>query len=384
MSKTKSGQTDRISYYNIRNLSTDVDKRCERQVYCGVSEISQIAGLSTEENLRDFLPEAAPKRRKYSAVHREIEKTLSENPDDFSILNSGVTLVASSCDIDDKNNRIELTDCSIINGAQTQGVIKDFLKHQETLDGEQREKIYIGFELIVTKNPDLFAEIAIARNFQNNVSNLSIVGKRKKLDELQEAFEEKTGSPIRTSETDLGAEFTDTLLLLQVIFALLPKELSEKEEENKVYTYSQKARCLKKFEEVVDKAEGGTKKQKERYKFFLDICADAKKLYDKWKKHQGFKGSGLHAIKRDEQGNILDVPSGVVFPIISSLSEFVVKKDGVWTISPPEIFEDRKIIDAAKTAYIEIAKSNPNTMGKNKGCYSYLSELTSVYRSLSS
>jgi hypothetical protein len=112
----------------------------------------------------------------------------------------------------------------------------------------------IKFELIVTNDDDLIAEISIARNFQNDVRAISIAGRRGQLGDLEKAVQK--GFPnvrLRKSETDLTAgEFLDTEKIIQVILALLPESMMEKldglaDASNKVSTYSQKTRCLKLF-----------------------------------------------------------------------------------------------------------------------------------------
>ncbi len=123
---------------------------------------------------------------------------------------------------------------------------------------------------------------------------------------------------------------------------------------------------------------------KELYQFYLEIAAQAYQLHEKWKVHQGFKGTGLRSLVRDTNGNIKEVPDGIVFPILSSLSVFAKKEKGCWGIETPKTFLDEEIIQAAKTAYIEIAKSDPAKMGKTKACYTALSRITSLYKRLSS
>jgi hypothetical protein len=105
-------------------------------------------------------------------------------------------------------------------------------------------------------------------------------------------------------------------------------------------------------------------------------------MYWKWKKHNGFSGTRLRSIERDNDGNILNIPDGIVFPILSSLSEFVKKQKGTWTYSPPKFFNEDKLIESAKNTYIEIANSNPAQMGKSKACYSALSQITQIYNSI--
>jgi hypothetical protein len=48
-------------------------------------------------------------------------------------------------------------------------------------------------------------------------------------------------------------------------------------------------------------------------------------------------------------------------------------------LRPVERFDEREPIDAAAQVYMEIADSNPQTMGKSKACYSALQRITAIY-----
>jgi hypothetical protein len=188
---------------------------------------------------------------------------------------------------------------------------------------------------------------------------------------------------LRKSETDLTAdgEFLDTEKLVQVIFALLPEAILRKmdaqaDPSNKVFTYSQKTRCLKLFQKLVEEGPADV------YKCFLDLAPVALSLYGSWKEHQGFRGTRIRSIDRDG-GVIVEVPDGVIFPILAAHSAFVRQtKNGTWTVQKPNVFSDGELIEAAKQAYIEIADHNPQTMGKSKACYSTLVRITAIYARL--
>jgi hypothetical protein len=380
----------KFPFYNVRHISNPEDLDNDRRIYVGNVPITAVVDLDTGEDVRDYLLDAeGRKRRRPTQVHRAIQDTLENNPADFSVLNSGVTVVARACEIDEKNKWMLLTGASIINGSQTQGVIRDFL---ESLGERQKEDgVFIPnvkFEVIVTQDEDLIAEVSIARNFQIDVMTLSIAGRRGQLKELEESFQAKRpGVPLQQSETQLSEDYVKTERLLQIIAALIPEELWIKPGEmNKVYTYSMKAKCLKDFQEIYVHAHTPSdpefKKYKELYQFYLDICADAQDLYEKWKTHHGFAGTGLHSIEREGR-TIKDVPDGIVFPILSALSAFAKKTRSGWKIDPPPLFSDDELISAAKFAYINIAQSNPWNMGKSKACYSTLHQITQIYKKLS-
>jgi AIPR protein len=268
--------------------------------------------------------------------------------------------------------------------------LRDFFVKLREEDKEE-PPIHVKYELIVTEDEDLIGEISIARNFQNDVASISIAGRRGQLDELDRALrKDDPSSKLQKKETQLSDDYVQTERLLQVITALIPASLwpkpSESESPNKVYTYSMKAKCLREFQEIYVKAHDphheDHRSAKELYQFYLDVAPQALELYEKWKSHQGFAGTGIRAITREER-DIVDVPDGIIFPIIASLSAFAKKTDKGWRILPPDVFKDAEIIRAAKSVYQSIANSNPWLTGKNPACYFALYQITSIYQRLS-
>jgi len=376
-------------FHSFRNITCPEDIQNSRKVLSGRAPVSSILDLSTDENVRDYLVGAeGKKRRRPGDVHRAIEDTVLNQPDNFCVLNGGVVLVARGFEADEQKKVLRLDRPSIINGAQTQGTLIDVFERLEN-EGRERPQIHITYEIIVTEDEGLIAEVSIARNFQNDVMTISIVGRLKQLDELEAAIQKRYPSmKLRKSETELSEDYVASEKLLQVLTALVPDSLWVKGSDNapnKVYTYSQKTKCLKDFQEIYEKAKDRKdpehSKYNELYQFFLDMAADAHDLYERWKAHQGFRGTGLWAIQREGR-EIVDVPDGIIFPIISSLSAFATKTSNGWRIKPPSKFKDDELIEAAKTVYMEIADHNPQTMGKSKACYSSLLQLTSVYKKL--
>lgn len=394
MKSTADAQSARNSltlpFFCLRNISAPEDTANGRKIFSGHMPLEAILDLPTDENVRSYLVDAEGKqRRKPTQVHQAIKATLRNNADDFSTLNSGITIVAHRVEVDDKERRVTLTNPSIINGSQTQGVVRDF-KSELDRQGQELPQIHIKFEIVVTQDDDLIAETAIARNFQNDVMAISIAGRRGQLNELEEAVRRAfPDAKLKMSETQLSDDYENTEKLLQVLAALTPASLwpneSERGNPNKAFTYSQRTQCLKMFERMYRKAKDPEDPEHafnaKLYKFYLDAAPEALKLYEKWKSHQGFKGTGLRSIERDGR-EIVEVPDGIIFPILAALSAFAVKTSKGWRIQPPEEFNDSELIRAAKSAYQEIARSNPQTMGKNKACYSALYQITSIYQKL--
>ena len=225
----------------------------------GHAPASSVLALEDDENVREYLVDAQGKAKaRPTLVHQAIRKTLADHPDQFSILNGGMVIVARAAEVDDKRRVMTLKRPSIINGSQTQGELSRYFDKQR-----QNQDFFepsVKFELIVTKDDDLIAEISISRNFQNDVRAISIAGRRGQLDELEQAVQIKIpGAKLRKSETDLVVddEFLDTEKLIQVLFALMPTQLFtllEQEANSKVFAYSQKTRCLKLYQRIVEKS----------------------------------------------------------------------------------------------------------------------------------
>jgi hypothetical protein len=379
-------------FYSLRNVSCPEDAENGRKVLFGHTPAPNVLNLKTDENVRDYLV-ATPgkKRRQYTQVHRAIRETLENDPQNFSLLNGGITIVARDYEVDEKKKMVRLLKPSIINGSQTQGVLEDYYREmQET--GATPPTIHITFELIVTDDDSLIAETSIARNFQEDVMTISIAGRLGQLEDLEMALQRVYPEyKLRMSETQLSDDYIVTERLIQVMTALTPPELWPKNDEegnpNKTYTYSAKTKCLRDFQRTFEKAKSPSDPEHEKYKdlywFYLDIAPQAYKLHEKWKKHQGFIGTRIKAIKRDPSGRVvLDVPDGIVFPIFAALSAFVEKTPDGWRVVEPLTFNDEELINTAASIYKEIAASDPQRMGKNKACYSHLYQLTSLYKRL--
>jgi len=364
-------------------------------VFVGFAPFTSFLDLNEDENVRGYLVTAEGKRRqRLFDVHRQMRDTLLNRPDQFGVLNGGITIVASAADVDDKNRKVVLTAPSIINGSQTRGELKYYAENCKA-SGNEPYAVFVKFEIVVTEDSALKAEVSISRNSQNAVNRLSIVGRRGQLDEIEKAIQSSMPDAVLSkSETQRPSDdnnYLDTEKVLQVCTALMPSDIWPKRKEaddpKKVYTYSMKSKCLREFQSyesgAKDPSANDHEKSKEIYQYCLDIAPEAINLYNKWKAHPDFKGTGLRAIDRDNSGNVVEVPEGIVFPILCSLSAFVEKSNGKWGISIPTVFDDIELIAAAKSQYINTAKSNPWNMGKSQAVYSSLLQITNIVKRMS-
>jgi hypothetical protein len=385
-----------LRYHAIRSVLSPEDKDAGRDRYCGIAKADALFDLGWNENVRSFLGEDEEgKKRKSTLVNMAIRETVWKNRDLFPILNTGVVIVARRAKLDDKNRILELTDASIINGAQTIGVLKQFFGSEE--NSEDKEYPSVNFELVVTDDEDLIGEISIARNFQNRVADLSIYGRQKLFDELEGALQKHDPNiQLRKRETDFdGEKYLDTEKLIQALTALMPAYIDvpsagsgrarTPETEYRVYAYRHRARCLKDFARIMDEDAWDLEKGENwapARRFFLDVAWDGWKLYRQLKSEQSFsflkkvegeKANGQKIVSAD------GVPDGIVFPMVSSLSRFINRNKGTWRLSIPKSFPWHVLFTNASNQFKDTAKHNPNTMGKHAGCYIALHGLFDMF-----
>ena len=175
MTKSSSGETYRLPFENCRNITSAHDLAAGRKVLVGQAPASSVLELEDNENVREYLVDAQGKqKRSPTLVHQAIRKTLENDAERFNVLNGGMVIVAASAEIDDKNRELKLSNPSIINGSQTQGELR---RYYSRYGDDPDIQPTLKFEIIVTDNEELIAEVSIARNFQNDVKPISIAGR---------------------------------------------------------------------------------------------------------------------------------------------------------------------------------------------------------------
>lgn len=135
------------------------------QAYYGILPFSEFKKLIVDENgnlrgifydnIRDFQGLSNP-------INSTIKETLQEaNPELFTVLNNGVTVVAS--ELRAAGNRFTVIDYQIVNGCQTSNILFDFRTHTEL------NNLRIPLRLIVTNNEDVKTKITVATNSQTAI-----------------------------------------------------------------------------------------------------------------------------------------------------------------------------------------------------------------------
>src|SRR5499427_442797 len=127
ISRRAAGAVFEFPYITCRNISAPEDDAAGRKVYCGNAPASSVLSLEDDENVREYLADAQSDHKHMpTLVHQAIRKTLEDQPDQFSILNSGMVIVARAVEVDDKRRILVMQRPSIINGSQTQGELSRY------------------------------------------------------------------------------------------------------------------------------------------------------------------------------------------------------------------------------------------------------------------
>ena len=369
-----------LSYQLIRNVTSPEEKGADVQTYIANVPAFEIDKLNTSDNLRDYIAEHSARKR--NSVHRAIETTIQNEPDRFINRNSGVTVACAEVNVDDSRRVIDLKDASLINGAQTQGEIR---RHMEAvLDAEGGElpeeaPFHIRVEINVDPSHSSIIETAIARNSATAVASISQAGARGHLTDLKKSVAKGYGGKsIRMSETD--QDVLETLQVLQYTRLLMPASLSgTTSAAEKLRAYKNKAQCLSDFSDWYLRKDDDTE-VKAKYDFTVQFAPQAIKEFEHWQAHSSWNGhkiwettkKGGRAVRRDSAGQINWVSPGIVFPVVSGLSAFVVQDPQQrWIIMKPKFFEPAEMIRRAVEQF-RAHNSNPMDMGRSEAAYDAL------------
>lgn len=399
MSKTSSSarakSAVKLSYQLLRNTTSPDETETGVRSYVANLSAFEILKLDTRENLRSYIAEY--NRKKRNRVHDAIRTTIQTEPERFITRNSGFVVAASDIEVDDSAKTVVLTDASIINGSQSQGEIRRWI--EDTYTGEdflaeaEQPPFHVRVEIIVDPDTAQVVETAIARNTATPVKSISQAGARGHLDELEASIKrQRPEIRIRKSETD--EDVYDTRRILQYARLLMPVSVSRNDSAaEKLRSYKNPEQCLTDFSSWYE-ARTSDPVAAEKYEFTVQIAPTAIAEYEYWENHEGWNGhrvweetkKGGRACRRDRRtGRIVWVSPGLVFPIVGAMSEFVVQKDGEWTIDKPTLFKPSEMIARAVSQFRSV-DSDPMLMGRSAGAYDalriYPSTLVEVMRDM--
>src|SRR5260370_22424927 len=89
------GDAFEFPYITCRNISAPEDDAAGRKVYSGHAPASSVLSLEDDENVREYLADAqGDQKHMLTLLHQPIPNTLERQPDQFSILNLSIVIVA--------------------------------------------------------------------------------------------------------------------------------------------------------------------------------------------------------------------------------------------------------------------------------------------------
>ena len=386
-------KTEKLTAVVVKNTTSPEEKRNGSMHYTIVCSLKEILTLNVFENLR-IAYTADESIKRITPKHKEIYQSFEDAPNRFIQRHSGFTVICDEIKVSSPQeygiNTVTLDNASLINGAQTQDLLKNLLEDYEGI--ESYENVNIRVEVLVEKAHDERIEIAIARNTSTNVSNLSIMGKKRYFDPLEIGVTNILGNDhrLQKSETDDGIP---TQTLLQTLRTMTPKEIRDEYKSLKdspVKSYSGKAMVLNEYKDMVD-AEANGRVKNSRFEssvlnYYRSFAGYAWIEYGKWssdkdwiplwKKSDNYKKIGKYNQKDDS----FDLTWAILCPLLYGLQHFLYEeKSGSWKIKYSNSFDKKAymnyVLDRFKDSGFE-----PQTFAKDRAYYQDLYIFVSDYK----
>tara|TARA_B100000424_G_C22917574_1_gene488220 strand:- start:254 stop:1447 length:1194 start_codon:yes stop_codon:yes gene_type:complete len=375
-------KTEKLTAVIVKNTTSPEEKNNGSMHYTIVCSLKEVLNLNVFENLRiAYTSEESIKR--ITPKHKEIYESFEDAPDRFIQRHSGFTVICNDIQVSSPQeygiNTVTMENASLINGAQTQDLLKNLLKDYEGI--ESYENVNIRVEVLVEKKQDERIEIAIARNTSTNVSNLSIMGKKSYFNPLEIGLKNVLGNDfkLQKSETD---DAIPTQTLLQVLRTMTPKQIRDEYKSLKdspVKSYSGKAMVLNEYKDMVD-AENNGKEKNSRFEssvlnYYRSFAGYAWLEYEKWssdkdwialwKKSENYKKIG----KFNQKNDSFDLTWAILCPLLYGLQHFLYEeKSGSWNIKYSDSFDKKAymnyVLDRFKDSGFE-----PQTFAKDRAYY---------------
>jgi hypothetical protein len=330
---------------NLIDITSDGEKVKKRKTLFANTSASSLlrANLPTDQNLRPYIPDGTVGRKR-GTIHKDIERTLLERPDDFINLSEPLTITASSAmqmpnyktkNWDDGDPCLKLENPSLVNGAQRQGEIIRYMESQGGFsDGNVEFDPKIRVEIIVSNDKKLLTEIAIARNTSIAVPKLNKLGAGGIYDGMIKEFKDRSGVSVSACAYD--KEGKNLELAVRIGFMLMPSHLSLegnlswKGIPSPEHSYVQKGKVIKAFASLDD--------NHPIKNLITEISPDVMDFYHASQAHDIWSGFNLRSpkrgqgpVKRGADNKIISVAEGLMFAFMYAFKDCVVTEDkGTW------------------------------------------------------
>ena len=335
-----------------------------------------------------------------SAIARDIEKTLREEPNDFWLANRGGYLLADRVRFDPNRGHVEisLTDLDlhgIADGGTSNKVIAKLQKElQDKGDADLEAALTTArFNLDVVvgiTDRDRIAKLVQGRNRSVQVHEWSLTDFKGRFDWLKEIIDRPNGRfrhKIGWEENSGKAVSVLDLISLMLLFHPIYDEPAERRQRTPTIAFSSKGTNDKRFTD--EKLAPGFLQLKTVLEDLLElhdyVYANFESVYEQF--CEEFKGRGAKLGKRkgfENKSTTLPltgrqsdyrIDKGVLFPLVASfrcLLDFA--DDGAtWRMDPKAFFDEHGLdLMALLFEQYELCGRNPATVGKSRAVYSAL------------
>ena len=307
-------------------------------------------------------------------VPNAIRQTLNEKPEWFAEYNRGLTVVASSIEFDNKDNilRLEFKDRNyhgVLDGGHTLRAILDDRRESD----EVEQAGFCNMEILTGLDESEIPNVVEARNTSKQVALKSLQNLEGTFDDLKAALGGKA-ELITWKENEEG-EF-DVREVIAILTALDAGSFGDNN--HPIFAYTAKERCLKRFAD-----------NKAAYEKLYGIASDALDVWEQiqhllpgqYNEESSGRFGGLTGVKYNHKRpkklpftgltTEYNIPTGYLYPILSSLRAFLVEKDGEWAwgsgIDPIDLvvggFAARVFVRSVRESIDNYR--NPNRTGKD-------------------
>ena len=333
------------------------------------------------------------------AVYKEVRNSLIGPDTTFHLKNKGITMLADKVCLDQRKFRAEVQfkkGQGIVDGGHTYQVIQDVLTKKECIPDKQFVKIEV-----LTGVPDHYvSDIAGGLNTSMQVADMSLENLKGHFDWIKR---ELKGEPyedrIAYRENATAPEsFSHPLISIREVVAWMTMFLPDKngfpkDDEHPKMAYVQKAKCLKAFQNNL-----------ERYKEMCPILKDILQLHDYIlyqaceKYNEATPGGRAAALsfmqqkkrgryRLDFMGQDIDVrmQDGALYPIFGAFRHLVEKRDGKigWRVGgfdKVKEFCDKNLGNMVKFTKTSsgLRDRNMNAIGKDDIHWGYLYQMVAL------
>lgn len=391
-------KTEKLTSILVKNTTSPEEKNNLSMHYTIVCSIAEILKLNVFENLRIAYSSDETKKRP-TPRHKEISASFEDAPDRFIQRHSGFTVICNEIKVSSPQeygiNIVTLENASLINGAQTQDLLRLILEDYAGVPDKQKEleNTNIRVEVIVEKKADERIEIAIARNNTTNVTNLSIMGKKEYFDSLQETLKKTINEKIEIQKNETDTDGVPTQTLLQVLRTMTPRVIRDEYKSLKdspVKSYSGKAMVLNEYKDMFDDEQTGKKEnpsfESDILNYYRSFAGHAWQEFEKWsgdkdwiplwKKSDNYKKIG----KYSEKDDTFDLTWAILCPLLYGLQHYLYEESpGVWNIKYSDKFDKKKYMNYVLDRF-RMTGFEPQTFAKDRAIYQDLYIFISDYK----